>query len=190
MAAELQSWIWGFNQPGQPKEFVCLCLLLLLLLFSCVLCFFWGGLCVHWERWHYMYSCRHTVVPNTVLLSCAHSICNSVQNGWDTHQKLAIICAFPLVFQEIALNPIYSPSPLSMLSMQDCPIDFAARTTLKWGGGVKENKDVQDWKKPKHSVSTLFAQECGKMVVNTNSNTQPFAALTFWRSWLLAASHC
>ena len=36
------------------------------------------------------------------------------------------------------------PSPFSMLSILDCPIDFVAATTLKWGGGVKENKDVRD----------------------------------------------
>ena len=35
------------------------------------------------------------------------------------------------------------PSPFSLLSMLDCLIDVVATTTLKWGGGVKENKDVQ-----------------------------------------------
>ena len=90
------------------------------------------------------------------------NIHNPVQNGWDTHQRLAIICAFSLVFNEIALPLLIPPSPFSMLSMLDCPIDFVAATTLKWGGGVKENKDVRDWKIlfNKHSVSTLFARDC------------------------------
>ena len=53
-------------------------------------------------------------------------------------------------------------SPFLMLSILDCPIDFVAATTLKWGGGVKENKDVRDRKIHfnKHSVSTLFARDC------------------------------
>ena len=37
---------------------------------------------------------------------------NPVQNGRDTHQQSAIICAFSLVFNEIALNPIDSPFAL------------------------------------------------------------------------------
>ena len=46
--------------------------------------------------------------------------------------------------------------------MLDCPIDFATATTLKWRGGVKENKDVRDRKIlfNKRSVSTLFARDC------------------------------
>ena len=62
---------------------------------------------------------------------------NPVQNGRDTHKKLAIICAFPsFSMREIfALQPIVPPSPFSMLSMLDCPIDFVATTTLKWGEG-------------------------------------------------------
>ena len=55
-------------------------------------------------------------------------------------QKLAIIYAFPLVFNEIALNPIDSPSHFSKLSMLDCPIDFVAATTLKWGGGKRKQR--------------------------------------------------
>ena len=49
-----------------------------------------------------------------------------------------------------------------MLSMLDCPIDFVATTTLKRGGGVKENKDVRDRKIlfNKHSLSTVFVQDC------------------------------
>ena len=58
--------------------------------------------------------------------------------------SLAIICAFSLVFNEIALPLLIPPSPFSMLSMLDHPIDFVAATTVKWGGGVKENKDVRD----------------------------------------------
>ena len=48
-----------------------------------------------------------------------------------------------------------------MLSMLECPIDFAATATLKWGGGVKENKDVRDRKIlfNKRIVSTLFARD-------------------------------
>ena len=46
--------------------------------------------------------------------------------------------------------------------MLDCPIDFVAATTLEWGGGVKEHKDVRDRNIlfSKHSVSTLFARDC------------------------------
>ena len=57
------------------------------------------------------------------------------------HKKLAIICAMKLHW----ILPI-PPSPFSMLSMLDCPVDFVATATLKWGGGVKENKDVWDRK--------------------------------------------
>ena len=69
---------------------------------------------------------------------------------------------FSLVFIVIALHPINSPLPFSTLSMLDCPIDFMAATTLKWGGEVNENKDVRDWKFifNKHNVSTLFAWDC------------------------------
>ena len=58
-----------------------------------------------------------------------------VQNGWDTHKKLAIICAFSLVFNEIACILLIPPSPFSVLSILDCPIDFVAATTLKWEEG-------------------------------------------------------
>ena len=46
-----------------------------------------------------------------------------------------------------------SPFPFSMLSMQDFPVDFAAMTTLKWGGG-----DVREWTKKNEidAVSQLF----------------------------------
>ena len=62
-----------------------------------------------------------------------------------------------------------------MLSKLDCPIDFLAATTLKWGGGVKENKDVRDQKIlfNKHSVSTLLARECGWQA--TFSHTNPLS---------------
>ena len=36
-------------------------------------------------------------------------IYNPMQNGGDT--KLAIICAFSLIFNETAMNPIDSPTP-------------------------------------------------------------------------------
>ena len=62
-----------------------------------------------------------------------YTICNPMQSGWDTHQKLAVICAFSLIFNEIALHPIDSPSPFSMLSMLNCPIDFVA-TEQHWNG--------------------------------------------------------
>ena len=62
-------------------------------------------------------------------------IYNPMQNGWDAHKKLAINCAFSLIFNATALNPIDSPSLYSMLSMLDYPIDFVTATTLKWGGG-------------------------------------------------------
>ena len=39
---------------------------------------------------------------------------------------------------------------------------FCGRNNIEMGGGVKENKDVRDWKIlfSKNSVSTLFAQDC------------------------------
>ena len=44
-----------------------------------------------------------------------------------------------------------------MLSMQDFPVEFAAVTTLKWGGGEKESKDVRNEKSSEiDTVSQLF----------------------------------
>ena len=57
-----------------------------------------------------------------------------------THPKLATISDILHVFNEIALNPVDFPLPLSMLSMQDFPVDFAAVTTLKWGEGKRKAK--------------------------------------------------
>ena len=62
---------------------------------------------------------------------------------------------FPRYFNEIALNPIDSPLSFSLLSMLDCPIDFAAATTLKWRGGVKENKDAPDQKNPAQCLNSF-----------------------------------
>ena len=47
-------------------------------------------------------------LTNIAWESLTHSD-SPVQNGWHSHKKLAIICAFSLVFNEIALNPIDSP---------------------------------------------------------------------------------
>ena len=87
---------------------------------------------------------------------------NPVQNGWDTHQKLAIICAFFPLFNEIALNSINSPLPLFDVEYVRLSNRFRGQNNIKMGGGVKENKDVdRDWKSifNKHSVSTLFARD-------------------------------
>ena len=85
-----------------------------------------------------------------------------VQNGPDTHQKLAIICAFSLGFNEIALDPIDSPVPLFNVEYVRLSDRFCGRNNIEMGGGVKENKDVRDQKTlfNKHSVSTLFARDC------------------------------
>ena len=50
-----------------------------------------------------------------------------------------------------------SPSPFSMLSMQDFPVDFAAVTTLKWGEGEKKTKMSENEKRFEiDTVSQLF----------------------------------
>ena len=50
-----------------------------------------------------------------------------------------------------------------MLSMQDFTVDFAAVTTLKWGGGEKKTKMSENenfFGGNRHSVLTLFAKDC------------------------------
>ena len=76
------------------------------------------------------------------------------------------------------------PSPFSMLSMLDCPIDFVATTTLKWGGGVQENKDVQD--SLISTMSQLFKH--GIVVIWTSSYISNFGDQAMQRSvvYLLA----
>ena len=70
---------------------------------------------------------------------------------------------FSFVFNEIALHPIDSPLPFSMLSMLHCPIDFAATTTLQWERERKKEKEkMSDTQQSSliSSVSTLFAWDC------------------------------
>ena len=60
---------------------------------------------------------------------------NPVQNGWDTHQKLAIICAFFPLFNEIALNSIDSPLPLFDVEYVRLSNRFCGQNNIKMGEG-------------------------------------------------------
>ena len=42
-----------------------------------------------------------------------------------------------------------------MLSMQDFPVDFAAVTTLKWGGGEKESKAKMSENEKSSEIDTV-----------------------------------
>ena len=64
----------------------------------------------------------------------------------ETHQKLAIIRAFSLVFNEIALHPIDSPLPLFNVEYVRLSDRCCGRNNIEKGRGVKENKDVRDRK--------------------------------------------
>ena len=89
---------------------------------------------------------------------------NPMQNGWDTHQNLAIICAISLVFNDIAF-PLFNVEYVRLSNR------FCGHSNIEMGRRVKENKDVWDWNIlfnkhsvstlfNKHSVSTLFARDC------------------------------
>ena len=101
-------------------------------------------------------------IYETWQVNSMQSIYNPVQNGWDTHKHFAIICDFPLIFNEIALNPIDSPLPLFSVEYVRLSNRFCGHNNIEMGGGLKENKDVRDQKIlfNKHSVATLFARDC------------------------------
>ena len=72
---------------------------------------------------------------------------------WDTHQKSAIICAFSLVFNEIALNPIDSSLPLFSVEYVRLSDRFCCRNNVEMGG---RGKRKQRCPRPK----ILFNKQC------------------------------
>ena len=62
-----------------------------------------------------------------------HNYKYPMQNGWDTHKKIAIICGFSHVFNEIALNPIYFPLPLLSVEYVRLSNRFCGRNNIEMG---------------------------------------------------------
>ena len=57
-------------------------------------------------------------------------------------EKLAIMYAFCLVFNKIALNPVDSPLPLFNVEHARLSSRFCGQNNIEMGKEVKENKDV------------------------------------------------
>ena len=74
---------------------------------------------------------------------------NPVQNGWDTHTKLAIISAFFLVFNEITLSPIDSSLPLFNVEYVRLSDRFCGRDNIEIGG---RGKGKQKCPRPKNPL--------------------------------------
>ena len=79
-----------------------------------------------------------------------------MQNGQDTHKKLAIICAFSLVFNEIASHLIDSPLPLFTVEHVRLSDRFCGHNNIEMG---RRGKRKQRCPRLVSTVSQLFLHE-------------------------------
>ena len=112
------------------------------------------------DNLHHLQVQARNVLP--ILVTLSTSDLQSRANGWETHTKLPIIYAFPLVFNEIALNLIDSPLPLSSAEYIRLSDRFCGRNNIEMR---RRGKRKQRCPRPKnllykHSVSTLLARDC------------------------------